>query len=189
PALRFGHQSGLRDDGHADGPAARATPAVARGATAGAARGAAPDGRAGRREGAGESVDMTAIPDDVFTEPGDVSPETLAELGPLCRLAGVWQSDQGVEVSPKAAGPERRVFRELIRMEPIDPQANGPQLLYGLRYHIHINTAEEAITFHDQVGYWLWEPTTGLIMQTIAIPRGQVVLAGGGASPDGRRIS
>ena len=49
----------------------------------------------------------------------------------------------------------------------------------GLRYHIHINTAEEAITFHDQVGYWLWEPATGLIMQTIAIPRGQVVLAGG----------
>ena len=50
-----------------------------------------------------------------------------------------------------------------------------------MRYHIHINTPEEAITFHDQVGYWLWEPATGLIMQTIAIPRGQVVLAGGTA--------
>ena len=62
-------------------------------------------------------------------------------------------------------------------MEPIDPQTNGPQLLYGLRYHIHINTAEEAITFHDQVGYWLWEPATGLIMQTIAIPRGQLEAA------------
>ncbi len=69
------------------------------------------------------------------------------------------------------------------------PQTNGPQLLYGLRYHIHINTPEEAITFHDQVGYWLWEPATGLIMQTIAIPRGQVVLAGGTAKPDDERIS
>jgi len=76
-----------------------------------------------------------------------------------------------------------------VRMEPIDAQANGPQLLYGLRYHIHINTPEEAITFHDQVGYWLWEPATGLIMQTIAIPRGQVVLAGGQAQPGDDHIA
>ena len=74
-------------------------------------------------------------------------------------------------------------------MEPIDAQANGPQLLYGLRYHIHINTPEEAITFHDQVGYWLWEPVTGLIMQSLAIPRGQVVLAGGTAKPDDKTIT
>jgi hypothetical protein len=74
-------------------------------------------------------------------------------------------------------------------MQPIDAQANGPQLFYGLRYHTHINTPEEEITFHDQVGYWLWEPATGLIMQTIAIPRGQVVLAGGTAKPDDTRIS
>src|SRR5262249_584194 len=132
---------------------------------------------------------MPNIPNDIFTEPDDVSPDTLANLGPLRRLAGEWQSDQGVDINPKAEGPERRVFREHILMEPIDPQANGAQLLYGLRYHIHINTPEEAITFHDQVGYWLWEPATGLIMQTIAIPRGQVVLAGGKASPDGTAIS
>jgi hypothetical protein len=87
---------------------------------------------------------MPGIPDDIFTEPEDFSPDTLTNLGPLRRLAGVWQSDQGVDINPKAEGPERRVFRELIRMEPIDPQTNGPQLLYGLRYHIHINTPEEA---------------------------------------------
>jgi hypothetical protein len=40
-----------------------------------------------------------------------------------------------------------------------------------------------------QVGYWLWEPATGLIMQTIAIPRGQVALAGGTAKPNDNRIS
>src|SRR5262249_35864135 len=129
---------------------------------------------------------LMSIPDDIYTE-SDFSPDTLANLGPLRRLAGEWQSDdQGVDVSPKAEGPERRVYREHIR---IDPQNNGPQLLYGLRYHIHINTAEEAITFHDQVGYWLWEPATGLIMQSITIPRGQVVLAGGTAKPDDDRIS
>ena len=69
-------------------------------------------------------------------------------------------------------------------MQPIDPQANGPQLFYGLRYHTHILKPGEATTFHDQVGYWLWEPATGLILQTLAIPRGQIALAKGFASPD-----
>ena len=128
------------------------------------------------------------IPDDIYTEPGS-SPDTMANLGPLRRLAGTWESDAGVDINPKADGPERRVYRERIVMEPIDAQANGPQLLYGLRYHIHINTPEEAITFHDQVGYWLWEPATGLIMQSLAIPRGQVVLAGGTAKPDDKTIT
>ncbi len=132
---------------------------------------------------------MSAIAEDVFTEPEDFSPDTLANLGPLAGLAGEWESDKGIDIAPKAAGAEQRNFREHIRMEPIDPQPNGPQLLYGLRYHIHINTDEEAITFHDQVGYWLWEPATGLIMQSIAIPRGQVVLAGGTAKPGDRTIS
>ena len=95
---------------------------------------------------------MPNIPDDVFTEP-DVSPDTLANLGPLRHLAGVWESDQGVDINPKAEGPERRVFREHIRMDPIDPQANGPQLLYGLRYHIHINTPEEAVGAGDRTDH------------------------------------
>src|SRR3954465_8846026 len=132
---------------------------------------------------------MLPLPADIFAEPEDVSPDGLANLGPLRRLAGSWQADKGIDINPKAEGPERRTFIERIRMDPIDPQANGPQLLYGLRYHIHINTPEEDITFHDQVGYWLWEPATGLIMQTIAIPRGQVVLAGGTAKPEDERIS
>src|SRR5476651_2221495 len=58
-------------------------------------------------------------------------------------------------------------------MQPIDAQANGPQLFYGLRYHVHIVASDEDGTFHDQVGYWLWEPATGLVLQTLTIPRGQ----------------
>lgn len=131
---------------------------------------------------------MTAFPDDIFTEPSDVNPDTLANLGPLRRLAGVWEG-KGVDVNPKADGPERKEFAERINLQPIDPQANGPQLFYGLRYHTRIVAKGEEITFHDQVGYWLWEPATGLIMQTIAIPRGQVVLAGGKAAPDDKHIS
>lgn len=128
------------------------------------------------------------IPDDIFTEPEDVDPETLANLGPLRRLAGIWEGERGVDINPKADGPETRKYYERIEMQPIDPQANGPQLFYGLRYHVHINTREEDITFHDQVGYWLYEVSTGLILQTLAIPRGQIAIAAGHAEPDARRL-
>jgi len=131
---------------------------------------------------------MSAFPDDIFTEPSDVDPDTLANLGPLRRLAGEWQSAKGVDLNPKADGPERREYIEKMLFEPIDPQANGPQLLYGLRYHVHINTPEEDITFHDQVGHWLWEPVTGLVMQTLSIPRGQVAIAGGRAAEGDDRL-
>ncbi|MCP5403786.1 MAG: FABP family protein [Novosphingobium sp.] len=129
-----------------------------------------------------------SIPDDIFTEPDPVDPDTFANLGPLRRLAGIWEGAVGKDINPKADGPEHRVFSERIELQPIDPQTNGPQLLYGLRYHTHINAPDEENTFHDQIGYWLWEPATGLIMQTLAIPRGQVALASGHAGTDDRRI-
>ena len=127
---------------------------------------------------------MTEILLDIFTEPADVDPDTLANLGPLRRLAGVWEGAKGLDVNPKADGPERARFIERIELQPIDPQTNGPQLFYGLRYHTHIVKPGEAATYHDQIGYWLWEPATGLVLQSLAIPRGQVALAVGHASAD-----
>jgi hypothetical protein len=131
---------------------------------------------------------MPAFSEDIFTEPSDVDPDTLANLGPLRRLAGTWEGRGGVDLNPKADGPEQRAYLERAVFEPIDPQANGPQLFYGLRYHIHINTEEEDITFHDQVGYWLWEPATGLVLQSLAIPRGQIAIASGQAAPGDDRL-
>ena len=128
------------------------------------------------------------LPDDIFTEPDDVDPETLANLGPLRRLAGIWEGQRGVDINPKADGPETRQYYERIEMQPIDPQANGPQLFYGLRYHLHVNTRDEDIAFHDQVGYWLYEAATGLILQTLAIPRGQIAIAAGHAEPDAKQL-
>lgn len=126
-------------------------------------------------------------PDDIFTEP-EVSPDTLANLGPLRRLAGTWEGMRGVDINPKADGPEQRDFQERIVMQPIDAQTNGPQLFYGLRYHVEINTPDELIAFHEQTGYWLWEPATNLILQTVAIPRGLVALAAGHAGPNDDRL-
>jgi hypothetical protein len=131
---------------------------------------------------------MRPIPADIFTEPSDVQPDTLANLGPLRRLAGTWEGRKAVDLNPKADGPERKEFIEYMDLQPIDAQANGPQLFYGLRYHTHILAVGEEPTFHDQVGYWLWEPATGLVMQSVAIPRGQVALASGQSEPDARTL-
>ncbi len=125
---------------------------------------------------------------DIYTEPEGFDLDTLHNLGPLAPLAGVWEG-QGLDRHPVAAGGEDEPYRERIAFEAIDPQTNGPQLLYGLRYHVHVNKLDEALTFHDQVGYWLWEPATKTILQTLAIPRGQVAMATGTAEPDARRFT
>jgi hypothetical protein len=120
----------------------------------------------------------------IYAEPADVDGDTLANLGPLRALAGVWRGEKGVDVNPKADGPETRRFIDHIELQPIDPQTNGPQLFYGLRYHQHVVTPDEAGTYHDQTGYWLWEPATETIIQTLSIPRGQIAMAVGRAAKD-----
>ncbi len=125
---------------------------------------------------------------DIYTEPAEVDLDTLRNLGPLRVLAGTWEGE-GLDTHPVAEGSEDQRYRERIVFEPIDPQLNGPQLLYGLRYHVHVNQLDEIPTFHDQVGYWLWEPATGTLLQTVAIPRGLVAMAMGSAAPDARRFT
>lgn len=125
---------------------------------------------------------------DIFTEPADIDPHTLRNLGPLAALAGVWEG-RGVDIHPVAEGTEESEYVERIELQPIDPQPNGPQLLFGLRYHQHVQEPGDPATFHDQVGYWLWEPATRTVVQTLSIPRMQVALAGGQAEPDARRFT
>lgn len=119
---------------------------------------------------------------DLYTEaPGD--PDTLANLGPLSAMAGVWEGS-GKDEHPAAGGIEHDDFFEHYELQPIDRQTNGPQLFYGLRYHTHIVKPGEVEMFHDQVGYWLWEPAARAVTFTLAIPRGQVLLASGPAEAD-----
>jgi hypothetical protein len=130
---------------------------------------------------------------DIYTE-AEGDDHTLTQLGPLRPLAGIWTSAVGADVHPVGAGSditgpvidgnEHNQFVERYELQPIDPQTNGPQLLYGLRYHTHIVKPGEVETFHDQVGYWLWEPAARTVLHTLAIPRGQVLLAAGVAEPD-----
>jgi hypothetical protein len=120
---------------------------------------------------------------DIYTEP-DGDPDTLSNLGPLSPMAGIWEGTGGADQHPAVGGAEANTFDEHIELQPIDRQTNGPQLFYGLRYHTHIVKPGEVETFHDQVGFWLWEPATNAVLLTLGIPRGQVLLAGGTAEPD-----
>jgi hypothetical protein len=127
---------------------------------------------------------MTDFPSDIYTEP-DADVDTLKNLGPLTGMAGLWKGT-GEDLHPAAEGPEKQTFIERYELEPIDPQTNGPQLFYGLRYHTRIVKPDSPETFHDQVGYWLWEPATETVIQTLAIPRAQVAMAVGRAAADAK---
>jgi hypothetical protein len=127
---------------------------------------------------------MTEFSADLYTEPSDVDVDTLKNLGPLRGLAGIWQGVRGLDVKPKLEGPKKQAYVERLELQPVDPQTNGPQLLYGLRYHTHIVKPDQVKTYHEQVGYWLWEPAANFVIHTLTIPRGQVVMAGGQAAAD-----
>ena len=121
--------------------------------------------------------------DDLFTEPvGDR--DTIANLGPLRPMAGIWEGRSGSDDHPVDIGSENDPFSERYELQPIDFQTNGPQLFYGLRYHTHIVNPAEEPTFHDQVGYWLWEPLAQQVVFSLAIPRGQALIAIGAAAAD-----
>ena len=45
---------------------------------------------------------MNEYPEDIYTEPTDFDIRTLANLGPLTGIAGIWQGTRGLDVKPKA---------------------------------------------------------------------------------------
>ena len=131
---------------------------------------------------------MTQFPSDIYTEPSNVDVDTLKNLGPLCGMAGIWQGQKGSDVKPKREGPREQIYVEKIELQPIDPQTNGPQLLYGLRYHTNVTKPDQIGAYHDQVGYWLWEPATNTVIHTLTIPRAEIVMAVGNASKDSKEF-
>jgi hypothetical protein len=104
-------------------------------------------------------------------------------------MAGSWLGENGLDVHPTVDGPVQSVYIERYELEPIDPQTNGPQLFYGLRYHTRITQPGDVAMFHEQVGFWLWEPASGTVVLTLAIPRGQVAMATGQASKESRQFT
>ncbi len=126
---------------------------------------------------------MEDIPKDIYTEPRTET-NTLENLGPLKPMAGIFEGTKGFDTNPKAKGPEYNDYTEKYENILIDRQLNGPQLYYGLRYNQTAINPEEKPVFHNQIGYWLWEPATNTIIQTLAIPRAQIAMAVATVEPD-----
>ena len=123
---------------------------------------------------------------DVFKKPDLVDEDIVKNLGPLAALSGIWEGDQGIDVSPSAKGPVETKYRERITFEPMGPVVNGPQVLYGLRYATVAWPSGKDKPFHEEVGYWLWDPQAQLVLRCFIVPRGVTVNAGGHADPQAR---
>ena len=115
-------------------------------------------------------------------------------LGPLGPLQGVWEGERGDDVAPsdKPANDRQPVtsrYRERMTFDPTGPVDNHEQTLYGLRYATRAWRLGAVDPFHEEVGYWLYEPATGLVMRCFMPPRGLTVLAGGTAPATARKFS
>jgi hypothetical protein len=109
------------------------------------------------------------------------------DYGPLAGLIGTWKGDQGMDVAPEPDDDEYNPFFETLIFTAAGDVTNAEeQTLSALRYHQEVSRISTGKVFHDQVGYWLWDPATGQVIQTLTIPRGVTLLAGGTAKVKGR---
>ncbi len=103
------------------------------------------------------------------------------DYGPLTLLIGKWIGVRGVDLAPEQdGGIERSKFIDELTFVPAGPATNAEeQELVSVRYHHLVRREENGLIFHDQIGHWIYEPSSGLIMHSLTIPRAVTLLAGG----------
>ncbi len=108
------------------------------------------------------------------------------ELGPLASLVGNWAGERGRDISPSSSGGSTQTdFRETLEFVPVGAVKNAAiQELRVVRYHQQVYRLSDGAKFHDQVGYWSWEPAKNEVIQTLTIPRAMALLAGGVVESD-----
>jgi len=108
---------------------------------------------------------------------------SLSEIdyGPLAVLIGTWRGDKGMDVAPDPeTGTERNPFFETIEYVAAGEVTNAnAQKVKVLRYHQVVRRKSNGEVFHDQTGFWMWDPASGTLMHSLVIPRGLSLLAGG----------
>ena len=57
-------------------------------------------------------------------------------------------------------------------------------MLFGLRYRTTAWRIESEASFHEEVGYWLWDTAAEQVMRCFIVPRGVSVQAGGSVKAD-----
>jgi len=107
----------------------------------------------------------------------------VIDYGPLAELVGVWKGDRGIDVSPEPDGMENNPYHETITYTAVGDVTNaGSQVLSVLNYRQIVQRKSDDAVFHDETGYWMWDPATEVIMHSLVIPRAVCVLAGGSAT-------
>jgi hypothetical protein len=103
------------------------------------------------------------------------------DYGPLAQLIGKWIGTKGLDRAPDInAEPDEHTYTDELTFSVAGAAENAEeQELVAIKYHHVVRKNENGLIFHDQIGHWLYEPATGLIMHSLTIPRGVCVLAGG----------
>ena len=115
--------------------------------------------------------------------------EITKNLGPLAPLAGTWEGGGGTDVAPSdSRGTDTNPYRERMVLEPFGPVNNHEQTLWGLRYNTIAWKVGAADAFHEDHGYWLWDPKAKQVFRCSVVPRGIVFIAGGSAEASSREF-
>ena len=106
--------------------------------------------------------------------------------GPLAKLAGQWAGDKGRDFSYSYGEKKdtENLYREEITFDPFGPVDNGSQQLFALDYRMKAWRLGADDFFHMEVGYWQWEPATGLIHRCFMVPRSTTMIAEGKTTAD-----
>ena len=105
------------------------------------------------------------------------------DYGPLTPLIGTWQGDGGMDVAPEDDGPRHSPYYETMVFEAAGDVDNADtQELVIVRYHQVVSRKKNDKVFHNESGYWMWDQAADTIIQTLSIPRGLSLVAGGSYS-------
>jgi hypothetical protein len=115
-------------------------------------------------------------------------------LGPLGPLLGIWEGEKGTDLAPSdSPTTDRQIatskYRERMVFEPTGPVDNHEQTLHGLRYSTKAWRIGAPDPFHEELGYWMWDADSELVIRTFMPPRGMTVLAGGYAKASARELA
>ncbi|MEP5568836.1 MAG: heme-binding beta-barrel domain-containing protein [Halioglobus sp.] len=102
------------------------------------------------------------------------------DYGPLHQLIGSWRGEKGLDVAPEPDGEDKHAYYDEIEITPSGAAENAEeQNLVSVIYHQIVRKRNNGKIFHDQIGHWIYEPATGMIVHSLSIPRAVCVLAGG----------
>lgn len=112
-----------------------------------------------------------------------MSEEAAVNYGPLAMLIGKWQGDRGMDIAPEPDDVEKSPYFETITFEEAGDVTNAQkQVLAVVRYHQSVSRKSNNKVFHDQMGYWMWDSATNVVMHSLVIPRAVAVVAEGTAT-------